>query len=111
AAARRMLTRGVKRLPVVEGGRLVGVVSRPDLLRIFHRSDADIAAEIDAKLANPVWAPEDHKVTFRVFDGVVTPEGSVIFEGEVPVIVGLAQRVAGVVEVIDRLDWEYADGS
>jgi CBS domain-containing protein len=42
-AARRMHTAGVKRLPVVdEAGRLVGVVSRADLLKVFNRSDEAI---------------------------------------------------------------------
>src|SRR5687767_10474609 len=44
--ARRMLELGVKRFPVVDDDRLVGIVSRQDLLRIFHRADADIAAEV-----------------------------------------------------------------
>jgi CBS domain-containing protein len=38
--ARRMLTRGVKRMPVVDDGRLVGIVSRPDILKMFAREDA-----------------------------------------------------------------------
>jgi CBS domain-containing protein len=105
-AARRMLDRGVKRLPVVEDGRLVGIVSRYDLLKIFHRSDADIAAEISAKLADPIHAPEDHKATASVEDGVVVLEGRVRFEGEMPVLRGLAERVPGVVAVIDRLTFE-----
>jgi CBS domain-containing protein len=44
-AARRMLERGVKRLPVVDNGRLVGIVSRYDVLRLFHRSKDDVAFE------------------------------------------------------------------
>jgi CBS domain-containing protein len=109
-AARRMLHWGVKRLPVVEDGRVVGIVSRPDLLRLFHRSDADLAAEIEAKLASPLYAPEDHEVTFSVEDGVVTLDGRVTFDGEVPVVVGLARAVPGVVKVIDRVGFQMADG-
>lgn len=42
-AARQMHTAGVKRLPVVdEAGRLVGIVSRADLLKVFIRSDEAI---------------------------------------------------------------------
>jgi CBS domain-containing protein len=42
-AARRMHTAGVKRLPVVnDAGRLVGIVSRADLLKVFTRSDEAI---------------------------------------------------------------------
>jgi CBS domain-containing protein len=106
SAARRMLERGVKRLPVVENGRLVGIVSRYDLLRLFHRRDDDIAAEIDAKLANPIYAPEDHRVTASVDDGVVTLEGRVRVEGEEAVVRALAERVPGVVHVIDRVAFD-----
>src|SRR3990172_8960294 len=42
-AARRMSDRGVNRLPVVENGVLVGIVTRADLVRAFVRSDEEIA--------------------------------------------------------------------
>ena len=109
-AARRMLDLGVKRLPVVDDGRLVGIVSRQDLLRIFHRSDADIAAELEAKMANPLYAPEDHSVTASVTDGVVTLTGRVCFSGEVPVLVGLASDVVGVGHVVSRISYVLIDG-
>lgn len=105
-AARRMLERGVKRLPVVEDGRLVGIVSRYDLLRLFHRQDSAIAAEIEAKLADPLYAPEDHDVKVSIEDGVVTLEGQVRLEGEDAVVRGLAERVPGVVHVIDRVTFQ-----
>jgi CBS domain-containing protein len=110
-AARRMLERGVKRLPVVEGERLVGIVSRHDLLRLFHRSDTAVAAEIEAKLASARYAPEDHEVTFSVEDGVVTLEGKVILEGELAVVEGLAWHVPGVVHVVNRLEFKFPDPS
>jgi CBS domain-containing protein len=107
--ARRMLELGVKRFPVVDDDRLVGIVSRQDLLRIFHRADADIAAEVDAKLADPLYAPEDHSVTAAVEDGVVTLCGTVRFSGEVPVMVGLASNVIGVIHVDNRLTYDIFD--
>lgn len=111
AAARRMLELGVKRFPVVEDGRLVGIVSRQDLLRIFHRADADIVAELEVKMASPLYAPDDHTVIADVADGVVTLTGSVRWSGEVPVMVGLAAGVAGVVEVNNQITYDRADGS
>jgi CBS domain-containing protein len=109
AVARRMLDLGVKRFPVVDGGRLVGIISRQDLLRIFHRPDREIAAELEIKLADPLYAPEDHTVTGAVEDGVVTLIGSVRSPGEVPVVVGLASDLAGVVHVENRITSDEFD--
>jgi CBS domain-containing protein len=108
--ARRMLELGVKRFPVVvDDDFLVGIISRHDLLRVFHRSDAEIAADIDARLANPMYAPEDHSVSAVVEDGVVTLFGSVRFSGELPGIVGLASNVVGVIHVDSRLTADVTD--
>jgi CBS domain-containing protein len=101
--AQRMLERGVKRLPVVDGGQLVGIVSRQDLLRVFDRPDDDIAAELTEKLASAHYAPDDHEVTASVADGVVTLDGWVRAEDDVPVVEGLARRISGVVDVVDRV--------
>jgi CBS domain-containing protein len=109
AAARRMLDLGVKRFPVVDGGRLVGIISRHDLLRIFHRPDSEIAAELEIKLADPLYAPEHHSVTAAVEDGVVTLIGSVRSPGEVAVVVGLASNVGGVVHVENRITSDEFD--
>jgi CBS domain-containing protein len=101
--AQRMLERGVKRLPVVDGGQLVGIISRQDLLRVFDRSDGDITAELTEKLASARYAPDDHEVTVSVADGVVTLDGWVRAEDDVPVVEGLARRISGVVHVVDRV--------
>ena len=46
AVARRMLSSGVKRMPVVKDRLVVGMISRQDILRTFARSDDAIAADI-----------------------------------------------------------------
>lgn len=101
-AARRLLELGVKRLPVIEAGRLVGIVSRPDVLRLFHRPDAELEAEIRAKLADPFEVPEDHAVTL-VHEGIVSLEGSVRHPSDARVVNAMVEGVAGVVQVDSRL--------
>jgi len=72
-AARLMLQRNIKRIPVVAGDRVVGIVSRRDLLRTLARGDGEILAEVEELL-------EDETFTFGRFvpdvhDGVVTLTG------------------------------------
>lgn len=51
-AARIMLEAGVKRLPVVRGRHVVGIVSRGDLVKVLARRDIDIETEIAHRLAD-----------------------------------------------------------
>jgi CBS domain-containing protein len=49
-AARIMLNAGIKRVPVVKGRRVVGILSRRDLVKVIARRDADIEGEIELRL-------------------------------------------------------------
>jgi CBS domain-containing protein len=49
-AARIMLAEGIKRLPVVQGRRVVGILSRRDLVKVMARGDGEIEAEIQLRL-------------------------------------------------------------
>lgn len=109
-AARSMIDRGVQCLSVVEDGRVVESVSRHDLRRLFGRSDSNVAAEIEAKLASPRYAPENHEVTFSVAEGVVILEGKVGFQGEVGVVEGLVWGVPGVVHVVNKVEFKFTEG-
>lgn len=108
-AARRMHTAGVKRLPVVERGRLVGIVSRADLLKVFGRSDADIRREIlqDVILGEFMMAPS--RFFLHVRDGVVVLQGRVERRNLLPYLVRAVQGVEGVVRVEDRLTYDLDD--
>ncbi|MEU6378771.1 CBS domain-containing protein [Streptomyces sp. NPDC046909] len=97
-AARIMARRHVKRLPVVDGiGLLQGVVSRSDLLKVFLRSDEELAGEIRRGVLNrlPVTTP----LTVEVSEGVVTLGGSLPDRGLVPVLARAVRAVEGVVDV------------
>jgi CBS domain-containing protein len=100
-AARIMARRHVKRLPVVDGvGLLQGVVSRSDLLKVFLRSDEDIAEEVRHDVLNLL--PVGDALTVSVTDGAVTLGGSLPERGLEPVIARAVRAVEGVVDV--RLD-------
>jgi CBS domain-containing protein len=102
-AARTMLIYGVKRLPVVSEGHLVGLMSRADLMRYFDRPDTDIAADVEQTLANPLSAPEDHRIASTVHDGVVTLTGTVRHPSDAKVGAAAVWQIAGVVDVRDEL--------
>lgn len=98
-AARRMLELGRKRLPVVEDGRVIGIVSRRDLLRQFDRSDAEIAADVTKVLTDIMRVPEDHRVLAAVAGGVVRLRGTVRRPSDTSVIEAAVRWVPGVVGV------------
>ncbi len=110
AAARLLHHKDVKQLPVVDpDGRLVGVVTRRDLLTVFLRPDDDIRYEIvagvlDATLNLPVDA-----VAVDVSDGVVTLAGQVPRRSLAREIVELVNAIDGVVGVVDELTWAQDD--
>jgi CBS-domain-containing membrane protein len=102
-AARLMIEAGVKRLPVVDGEHLVGIISRADVLRAMHRSDEELQGEITSALRDPVRAPENALVEATVADGVVTLRGTVPFPIDVPVLSAVVWRFPGVVDVRNEL--------
>lgn len=112
AAARRMVESGVKRLPVIDDERRVlGIVSRRDLLRILHRSDDELRADIEEALVDPRRAPDDLEVAATVEDGVVTFTGTALFPQDVAALTAMTWRVPGVVDVHNGADAREPDPS
>lgn len=108
-AAARMLAHGIKRLPVLDDGRLVGIVTRADLLRGFVRSDEAIRkAIVDDVIAREMWLdPETFDVT--VVHGIVTLGGKVNRRSTAAVLTALVARVEGVTGVSSSLTWDSDD--
>ncbi|MET9294711.1 CBS domain-containing protein [Streptomyces sp. NPDC003077] len=97
-AARIMAVRHVKRLPVVDAeGLLQGVVSRSDLLKVFLRSEEELAAEVHGEVVDRLFPGQD--VAVAVDEGVVTLTGKVRDGSLIPVAARLVRAVEGVVDV------------
>ena len=111
-AARRMHDHGIKRLPVVDGeGRLAGIVSRADLLRVFLRTDDDITQEIEREvLHRALWLPTE-AVRVSVSKGVVRLTGTLERRSLAPVLMEMVESVDGVIGVDPLLSWELDDVS
>jgi CBS domain-containing protein len=108
AAGRLMSTRHVRLLPVVdEDSKLIGVVSRRDLLALFLRPDEDIVADV-RQVLDEILLAEPGEADVAVRDGIVTLTGTLDpktgTHGDlIPVAVRLMWDVDGVVDIIDQL--------
>jgi CBS domain-containing protein len=109
AAARLMLERHVTRLPVVRQGRLVGIVTRTDLIRAFNRSDEDVKRELyEDVLARVLWI-DPARVTITVECGEVRLSGLLDSKTEAELVAAFAATVPGVVSVESELTWSFDD--
>ncbi|WP_407285284.1 CBS domain-containing protein [Streptomyces sp. BP-8] len=99
-AARAMAQRSVKRLPVVDAqGMLQGIVSRSDLLKVFLRSDEDLATEVRTEIVDRLFTEDPKEVRVAVTDGVVALHGRIRDRALLPLVARLVRAVEGVVDV------------
>jgi CBS domain-containing protein len=103
-AARHMYDRRVKRLPVVNAnGRLLGIISRVDVLAVFSRPDDDIRDEIVHQVIPGIQGVQPASISVSVRDGIVTINGEPQPEQVGPAIVDAVRHIQGVVGVRNRL--------
>jgi len=91
-------------MPVCDdAGRVVGVISRSDLLAVFLRDDGSIRAEVLEEVLAHVQGADAKGVQVDVRDGVVTLAGEVATGLDAERLVRVSERVEGVVGVADHL--------
>ena len=109
-----METKHVKRVPVVDRGRLVGIVSRADVMAALvgllsekpagAATDAEIRDQILEEIDRQPWGPRDG-IDVIVTNGVVVLKGAIPDERERAALCVAAENVSGVKAVHDRLVW------
>lgn len=106
-AARLMHRRSVKRVPVVDPdtGRMLGIVSRADLLKVFLRRDDEIAREIrEDVVRRTLWIdPDTIRVVVRA--GIVAIGGQIERRSLIPVLERLVLATEGVVAFAPELTY------
>ncbi|MCG6205087.1 CBS domain-containing protein [Rhodopseudomonas sp. HC1] len=110
---RTMEKHHVKRLPVMQGDRLVGIVTRKNLLRAVAQlareipdstaADDKIRDRIIAEIERNDWRPFGLSVVVR--DGVVHLNGVITEESSRQAVIVVAENICGVKEVHDHLCW------
>jgi len=102
----------VKRLPVMRGNRMVGIVTRSDFLPTLadlarhapspSADDDRTREQVIAAIEGAAWAPCRLKVTAR--DGVVSLSGVVASKNTRQAAIVAAENVPGVTKVVDNLE-------
>jgi CBS domain-containing protein len=111
-AAQRLFTRNIKALPVLKDGRVVGLLTRSDIVRTLGRlgaetqtrpaSDEHIREQLAGRISRAGWV-SPQQVSFRVAEGRVELDGTLTSQDQRAAMVALAEGVAGVRSVSDRL--------
>jgi CBS domain-containing protein len=102
-AAAKMTEEGLNRLPVLKDGKLVGIVTRADVVRAFARSDEEIKREIREDVVERGFWEEPDAVDISVSDGDVVLSGTVQSNVVADGLPHAVERVPGVVSVDSKL--------
>jgi CBS domain-containing protein len=109
-AARKMAEHGVKRLPVVTpDGKVVGIVSRSDILMAFARPDEVIEDEIRSDIIERILLLDPDSLSVSVSEGEVTLTGDVPNRSDARILEELVSRLEGVTGVDADLTWSIDD--
>jgi len=107
-AARLMFDKRVKRLPVIrDDGKLIGILTRSDVLSVYSRPDAEIERQVTKDLILETFLCDPDRFTITVKDGVVTISGTPESSNVGFDIISAIRHMEGVVAVRDRLNYPH----
>lgn len=110
AAARLLAKEKVRRLFVLDAdGRLAGVVSRRDLLRVYLHSDEQIRADLEALLASPGIGVAPQTVEVAVVSGLATVDGVLPTRQQADTVARAVLAMPGVVGMRNNLRYVVDD--
>lgn len=108
-AAALMTARSVNRLPVVDAGRLVGIVTRADLVRAYIRSDDELARTIREDVLRGILWLDPASFTVIVTDGVASISGRVERRSTADMVGRTVSMVPGIIDVHVDVTWALDD--
>ncbi len=105
SAAERMMEQGLNRLPVIKNGKLIGIITRHDLVRAFARDDDEIEQDIREEAFSSLARTDG--LELRIEDGEVTLRGETDLKIDAEALPDMIRRIPGVVGVDSELSaWD-----
>ncbi len=105
-AAKMMYARRVKRLPVVDDAdRLIGIISRIDVLSVFGRPDEQIRDDVIKKVIAGEFSLDPSAFGVTVAAGIVTITGQADTDAVALRLLNTVKHIEGVIDVRDRLGY------
>lgn len=108
-AAAIMTSRRINRLPVVDGGRMIGIVTRADLLRAYLRTDEELADTIRNEVLLRILWLDPAGFDVSVHDGEATIRGRVERRSTAEIIEETIRMIPGIVALDVQVPWATDD--
>ena len=107
--AHLMLARDVNRIPIVRDGRVVGIVTRADILKVFTRGDEALLKVVREALARDLWI-DPKALSVTCVNGAVTVSGELDRRSDRDLLIRWVKAIDGVVDVnADQLEFRVDD--
>ncbi|HTK45489.1 MAG TPA: CBS domain-containing protein [Patescibacteria group bacterium] len=108
-AAAIMTSRRINRLPVVDKDRLVGIVSRADLVRAYLRTDEELVQTIREDVLLRILWLDPAGFTVEVRNGEATVRGTVERRSTAAIVAETIRLVPGIVNANVDVNWTLDD--